>query len=157
MLTLNLNEDEVTQLYVLMSLLEKTGELRKGEYTPGGPARTLAKKIAEFLVDFPGSLEVTKNTGAKKCKDVYVATVIENDPDQSFASHYHGDSPEELLQKVKKHLQTECDERDLHLEYDEKELLSELHGNEDSGPFRIIVKDWDTEFLVSAKKIVVTL
>lgn len=157
MLTLNLNEHEVTQLYVLMTLLEKTGELRKGEYTPGGSARTLAKKIAEFLVDFPGSLEITKNTGAKKCKDVYVATVIENDPDQIFASHYHGDSPEELLQQVKKHLQTECDERDLHLEYDEKELLSELHGNEESGPFRIIVKDWDTEFLVSAKKIVVTL
>lgn len=60
MLTLNLNEHEVAQLYVLMTLLEKTGELRKGEYTQGGPARTLAKKIAEFLVDFPGSLEVTK-------------------------------------------------------------------------------------------------
>jgi hypothetical protein len=57
---LKLNADEVTQLYVLMSLFHQTGELRKLDYGANGPARTLAGKIADFFGSYYGEATIEK-------------------------------------------------------------------------------------------------
>ena len=41
-------------------LFAKTGELKKQDFQPGGPARALAEKLSAFLADFPGEITIEK-------------------------------------------------------------------------------------------------
>ena len=59
-MVLELTSDEVTQLYVLLSLFHQTGELRKMDYKVNGPARTLAGKVADFLGTYYGAATINK-------------------------------------------------------------------------------------------------
>jgi len=60
-----------------------------------------------------------------------------------------------LAKEVIKYLETEENERELGLEYDEKDIVEECYGNETSGPMVVAAKDWDTEFIISTKRIVI--
>ena len=87
---------------------------------------------------------------------INVAAVVEIDGDgDAFPCIYAATSPEKLLPQVVRHLETEKNERKLDITYDEDKLLDELHGNILSGPMRIPVRDWDTEFLISSETITV--
>ena len=67
----------------------------------------------------------------------------------------HSGTPEGLAKEVIKYLETEENERELGLEYDEKDIVEECYGNETSGPMVVAAKDWDTEFIISTKRIVI--
>lgn len=92
-------------------------------------------------------------------KEEYIATIVENcGSGHKFGSIMHANTPEGLKDEVVHYLETEKDERDLDIDYDEGDiLLACLHGNESSGPDIINVKDWDTEFILLTKKICITV
>lgn len=55
-----LTDAEVDQLYLLAAAFAKNGCLEKEDYAPGGPARILMEKIAEYLKDWAGGLNLLK-------------------------------------------------------------------------------------------------
>lgn len=92
-------------------------------------------------------------------KDIYIATIVENcGSGENFGSILHADTPEGLKEEIVNYLETEVNERDLDIDYDDGDiLLACIHGNEQSGPDIINVKDWDTEFLLLTKKVCVSV
>ena len=61
-LRLRLNERETTQLYILVRMFAENGFLDKSMFQPDGLARTLASKLAVFLNDYYGNLDIEKDT-----------------------------------------------------------------------------------------------
>lgn len=55
-----LDEQEMTQFYVLAAMFAQNGELQKDMFTTDGPARTLARKLQAFLADYSGPLTIGK-------------------------------------------------------------------------------------------------
>ena len=74
---------------------------------------------------------------------------------ESFSCILHSGTPEGLAKEVIKYLETEENERELGLDYDKERITDECHGNEASGPLCVEAKDWDTEFIISTKRIVI--
>lgn len=61
-LRLSLNERETTQLYILARMFAENGFLDKSMFQPDGLARTLASKLAVFLNDYYGNIDIEKDT-----------------------------------------------------------------------------------------------
>ena len=57
-----LNERETTQLDILARMFAENGFLDKSMFQPDGLARTLASKLAVFLNDYYGNLDIEKDT-----------------------------------------------------------------------------------------------
>lgn len=92
-------------------------------------------------------------------KEAYIATIVEScGTGDKFGGIMHANTPEGLKDEIVRYLETEKNERDLDIDYNEGDiLLACLHGNESSGPDIINVKDWDTEFILLTKKICITV
>lgn len=61
-LRLCLNERETMQLYILARMFAENGFLDKYMFQPDGLARTLASRLAFFLNDYYGNIDIEKNT-----------------------------------------------------------------------------------------------
>lgn len=100
-------------------------------------------RISEVEVEIPPRYE-------------HIASITESCGNgESFGCILHSGTPEGLAKEIVRYLETEENERELGLEYDEKDIVEECYGNETSGPMVVAAKDWDTEFIISTKRIVI--
>lgn len=143
---------QTEQLAVLTTYFHLNGELKKEHYKPEGPAHDLMEMLSQFTGDFTGRLILLKDPYAV---DIYTATLIEmNEDGETYSTILHADTPEDLMNNIIKQLETECDERGFVYYFNAENLMNDLrYGNEQRGPFHIRIKNSDTEFLVSSKKL----
>lgn len=149
---LTLLPHQTEQLAVLTTYSHRNGELKKEHYRPEGPAHDLMEMLSQFTGDFDGRLILLKDPYAV---DIYTATLIEmNEDGETYSTLLHADTPEDLMNNIIKQLETECDEREFVYYFNTENLMNDLrYGNEQRGPFHIRIKNADTEFLVSSKKL----
>ena len=57
---MNLDRAEVDQLYICASLFGEKGDLAGMDWRKEGPACLLARKIADFLEDYRGGVQIVK-------------------------------------------------------------------------------------------------
>ena len=153
---LTLNPHQTEQLAVLATYFHLNGELKKEHYSPEGPAHDLMEMLSQFTGDFTGQLILLKDPYAI---DIYTATLIEmNEDGETYSTILHADTPVDLMNNIIKQLETECDERGFVYYFNAESLMNDLrHDNEQRGPFHIRIKNSDTEFLVSSKKLSVKI
>lgn len=81
----------------------------------------------------------------------YIAILTETASDgQAYVQIHSSSSPEQLCKDIQRALDVEANERDIHFDYDQADLLDTIsNGNEASGPMNIKVIDHDSDFTLS--------